>query len=225
VARAACDAAKLDLEFTRITAPLGGQIGRPLIDAGNTVRAGETQLAILVSTDPVYADFDVDERTLLRLRRAQQESKDPATSPQRSAVFMGLADEDGFPHQGRFDAVDSRIDEATGTLGCRAVFPNPKGLLVPGMFARVRLPCSPPAPALLLPDRAIGADTEQRYVFVVNEIEALERRPVETGAAVDGLRVIRRGLSPGDWVVIDGPQRLTQGAKVKTERTAVPTPK
>jgi RND family efflux transporter MFP subunit len=225
VAKTAREAARLNLEFTRITAPIDGQIGLPRVDAGNVVRADETQLAILVSADPIYAYFDLDERSLLRLRRQQLSGKVPADGAERLPVHMGLADEDAFAHQGRFDSTDARIDEATGTIRCRAVFPNPKGLLMPGMFARLRLPSSPPAPALLVPERAVATEGEQRYVFVVTEANAVERRTVEVGPIVDGLRAIRAGVAEGDWIVIDAPRGLTPGTKVDAQRTAVPIQK
>jgi multidrug efflux system membrane fusion protein len=226
LAKADLEVAKVNLESTRVSAPIDGQIGPPVIDPGNVVKAFETSLGILVSVDPVYASFNMDERTLLRLRRQQlNEGKTTAGGAAHGPVFMGLADEDGFPHQGQFDSSDPRLDAATGTLRCRAVFPNPKGLLMPGMSARLRLSTAPPAPALLVPEQAVGTDRDQRIVHVVTEANVVERRMVALGSLVDGLRVIRSGLSTGDWIVIDPPRGLAAGTKVEPQRKAIPIEK
>jgi RND family efflux transporter MFP subunit len=221
VARAALDVAKLHLESTRVTAPADGRIGRPLLDPGNLVRADDTLLATLVSTVPVYAYFDLDERSFLQLRRRQIEAKAPAGAD-KATVLLGLADEQGFPHQGRMDFIDSRLDAGTGTLRCRAVFPNPAGLLTPGMFARVRLPMAPPAPALLVPERAVGTDQGLHYLLVVTDDNTATYRRVQLGQVQGDLRVVREGLKPGEWVVLDAPPGLRSGTRVEPQRVAAP---
>jgi len=222
VAKAARELANLDLEFTRIVAPFDGRIGQSLVHPGNLVRADETLLATLVSADPVYVYFDIDERTVLRLRRQQRERKAPQDGNEQQPVMIGLADEAGFPRQGRFNFADVRIDPASGTLRCRAVLPNPDGLLVPGMFARLRLAVGPPAPATLVPERAIATDQGQPFVLVVTEANLVAQRVVQLGPVLDGLRVVRQGVAPDDWVVIDGPRGLAPGAKVEP-RQPVPS--
>jgi RND family efflux transporter MFP subunit len=218
-AKASLEVYKLNLDFTRVTAPISGRIGPPLIDPGNIVRADDTRLANLVSTDPVYAYFDLDERTYLRLRRAQADAPTRAESP----VQLGLADEAGVPHSGKLDATDVRVDPATGTLRCRAVFPNSNGVMTPGMFVRVRLAVAPPAPALLVPERAVGTGQGEPYVLVVNDRNVVERREVRLGPAHEGLRVVREGLRPDDRVVTRDVATLLPGTTVHP-RQAGPTP-
>jgi RND family efflux transporter MFP subunit len=213
VAKATRQVVRLNLDFTRVTAPIGGRVSRPLVSAGNLVVADQTTLATIVSLDPIYVTFDMDERTLLRLRRLQGEGQ--AAGAAGTPVFVGLADEQGYPHKGQFASEDIRVDPGTGTLRCRAVLPNPKGLLLPGLFVRVRLTVAPPAPALLVPERAVGTDQGQAYVLVVTDRNVTERRPVRLGPVENGWRVVREGLAPGDWVVTDNPR--TVGARETVE--------
>jgi RND family efflux transporter MFP subunit len=142
--KAARELVQLELNYAQVTSPIDGRIGRPLLDAGNLVRADETVLATIVSTDPVLAYFDMDEGTVLRLARLRLAGRAPAGGSSKVPVTMGLADESGFPHQGQLEAMDNRVDPATGTLRCRAVFANAQGIYLPGMFARVRLPIGAP---------------------------------------------------------------------------------
>ncbi|CAL1241296.1 efflux RND transporter periplasmic adaptor subunit [Candidatus Methylocalor cossyra] len=220
-------AARLNLEFTQVRAPISGRIGRELITAGNLVKGGgadATLLTFIVSTDPVYVYVDVDERAALKYRRltrsgcfARRNDSPSGCTP----VDLALADETGFPHQGYIDYESPRLDPGTGTLTLRAVFPNPDGLLSPGLFTRLRLPGSAPFQAVLLPDRAIATDLAQKFVWVMNGEQQVERRRIVPGPVIDGLRVVSEGLAPSDWVVVEGIQKLRPGAKVVPERITV----
>jgi multidrug efflux system membrane fusion protein len=223
VARATVEVYKLDVAFTRVTAPISGRIGRRLVDPGNLVTVDTTALATLVSVNPMYVYFDLDERTLLQLRRMNKSA--PAAG--KSAVYVGLADEQGFPHQGVLDFADNRIDPATGTLRVRAVLPNPQilpdrqRLLSPGMFVRARLPLAEAHKALLLPEEAIGSDAGLKFVYVVNEEGKTIYRRVQTGALQDGLRVIVEGITPEERVVVGKMRRVRPGQIVRPQEVPV----
>jgi RND family efflux transporter MFP subunit len=221
LARVGIDAARLALGSTRITAPIDGRIGRALVSPGNQVsfQAGHgTLLAVLVQLDPVFARFEVDERTLLRLRRLGRAGK---LGPIPVPVFLGLIDEEGCPHKGVFDHAEPMLNLKTGTLGAFASFPNPKKLYSHGMFARVRLPAGLPRKALLVPDSAVGtvAGGTLKYVLVVNDKNVVVRAPVTVGQLHDGLRVVEKGLTPEQWVVV-GPAEVRPGEVVEPERGA-----
>jgi RND family efflux transporter MFP subunit len=222
VARASRETAKLELEFTRIVAPFDGRIGQPLVHPGNVVRADEALLATLVSADPVYVYFDIDERTVLRLRRQERSGSAPQDGNQGQHVLIGLADEPGFPHQGRIQFAAARIDPATGTLRCRAILPNADGLLTAGMFARLRLAVSPPAPTLMVPERAVGRDQGKPFVLVVTEASVIAHRDVRLGPVLGGWRVVKQGVAPGEWVAIDVARCPMPGTKVQPQQTTVP---
>lgn len=213
-ARAEVAGASLDLEFTRVVAPVSGRVGRAEITEGNLVTGGSGSASVLttiVSLDPIYLYFPPDEAAALGYLRRQRQSSDAV------AVEMALADETGFPHRGRLDFVDNRIDEETGTLLVRAVFDNPDGDLVPGLFARARLQSRPPTPALLIPERAVAQDQTREVVMVVGDGDVVERRAVTTGPTLDGMTVIRQGLDGGELVVVEGLQRAQPGATVAPE--------
>jgi RND family efflux transporter MFP subunit len=216
VAKAQVEAAKLNLSFTKITAPITGRISRQNIDPGNLVMADNTVLTTLVTLNPIYVYFDVDERTMLRLRRLIQEGKLKSAREKGVTVNveMGTSDEDGFPHPGVINFVDNRLDPATGTLRVRAVFENPRYFLSPGLFARLRIPIGEPHPATVVAERALGTDQGQRFVFVVNDENVVEYRPVKIGALQDGLREIVEGVKEGERVVVSGLQRVRKGIKV-----------
>ncbi len=213
--------AKLNLESTKLTAALGGKISRPLIDPGNLVVANITPLATIVSQGAVYVSFNVDERTVLRLGRMAggKAGRTPVLS-----VDCGLAEEKGFPHHGQIESMDSQFDPVTGTARWRAVLSNSAGILMPGMFARVRLTTSAPHKALLVPESALGSNQGQRFLYVVNERNVVELRKVEIGQLSDGRRVVREGLSAEDRVVVFGLQRVRPGMSVKPQRTPQPPP-
>jgi RND family efflux transporter MFP subunit len=215
VAKADREVARLKLSFTKVTAPIDGRIGRTSVDPGNLVKADDTNLGAIVSVDPVYAYFDLDERTLLRLTRLAREGKVKGLRDGEVSADMGLADENGFPHRGTVNFVDNRVDPDTGTVRARAVFANRDGALVPGLFARVRLAVGNPRKALLVPEEAIRTDQEQKVVYVVNEQDKVVSRRVVVGAAHDGLRVIEEGLKPDERVITAGGRRARPGMTVK----------
>jgi multidrug efflux system membrane fusion protein len=224
-ARAAVEAARLNVEFTQVRAPISGRISREFVTVGNLINGGtadSTLLTRIISLDPIYCYFDVDERSYLKYSRLWRE--DNGTDPREAnvPVYLGLTDERGFPHRGDLDFIDNRLDPNTGTMIGRAVFPNPNQRLIPGLFARIRLPGSSQYEALLLPDEAIGTDQTQRFAFVVDDQHTVEYRRVVLGPMIDGLRVIRDGLNTADWVIVNGMQRVRAGAKVDPQRQALP---
>jgi RND family efflux transporter MFP subunit len=221
-AQAALDAAKLDLEFTRVTAPISGRAGRKLVTEGNLINGGVgtqgTLLTTIVSLDPIYAYFEADERSYLKYVRLGISGERPSSREHRNPVHIGLADEDGFPREGFMDFVDNQLDRGTGTMVGRALIPNPDLTLAPGLFARLRLPGSGLYQAVLLPDAAIGSDQAQKFVYVVTDDGKTEYRAVKIGPLLDGLRVVRDGLTPEEWVVVSGVQRLRPGQPVDAQR-------
>jgi len=227
-ALAQLEQARLDLEFTRVTAAIAGRVSRAEITAGNLVVVGPQGgplLTTIVRQDPMYVYFDVDERSLLQFRQARLGQRGEAVPPDvRSAnapVRIGLANEEGFPHAGTIDFIDNRVDPATGTIRVRGVFANADGLLAPGLFVRVRLPLGPPRPALLVAERAIGTDQDRKFVLVVNAQNVVEYRPVTLGARHGALRVVLSGLGAEDWVVVNGVQRARPGLTVTPQRVAM----
>ena len=194
IQRAARDLAQLNLEFTKVRAPISGRISRRMVDPGNLVQADVTPLTSIVSLDPLYVYFDVDERTVLRLRRLVGEGKIPSRREAELPFLVALADEEGFPRQGTIDFSDNRIDPGTGTLQARGVIPNPKPcVLSPGLFVRVRLPIGRPYQALMIAEQALGSDQGRKFLYVVNAQNEAEYRSVEVGPARDGLRVVEEG--------------------------------
>lgn len=216
-AEAAVRSVELNVEFTHIKAPIVGRISRAIVTEGNLVSGGtadSTLLTTIVSLDPIHVYFTAHERALLRYLRLDRAGVRRSSQDSPNPVRLRLADEEGFPHDGHMDFVDNRIDQATGTIQARAKFPNPKHLLVPGMFAYIQLLGEGPYDALLIPDAAIAADQAQQFVFVLDEKDTPQRRVIEPGRLVDGLRVIRKGLSREDRVVIKGIQRVRAGSPV-----------
>jgi multidrug efflux system membrane fusion protein len=218
-AMAAMDSARLNLEFTEIRAPIDGRISSALVTEGNLVSggvsgAGASLLTTLVSLDPLYCYGSADERAILKYIRLSKEGKRTSARDQEIPAEMGLADETGFPHKGRMDFVDNRVDPNTGTLRARGVFTNSDHSLSPGFFARLRIPGSGKYPALLIPDRALGSDQSQKFLYVVNAEKKVEFRPVKTGPLIDGLRVVKEGLKPGEQVIVEGLLRVRPGMTV-----------
>ena len=224
-ARAAVEASQLNVEFTQVKAPISGRISREFVTVGNLINGGmadSTLLTRIVSLDPIYSYFEVDERSYLKYTRLWRDGARPGARDVKIPVSLGLANEMGFPHQGQLDFIDNRLDPNTGTMTGRAVFPNSDMMLIPGLFARVRLPGSSQYKALLIPDEAIGSDQTQRFCYVVNDQNTVENRKVELGPVIDGLRVVRDGLKPEDWVIVNGVQRVRPGAKVDPQQQAIP---
>lgn len=216
-ASAAVDSARLNLEFTRVTAPIAGVVGRAEVTAGNLVTAGQTLLTTLVSVDPIYVTFESDEEAYLKyMDFAHAKTRDP-----RQTIWVGLADETGYPHRGVMVFVDNEIDAATGTVRARALIENPDREFTPGMFARVKLPGTTSYEALLINDSAVGTDQSVKYVLRIGKGNAVEYRPVTLGPIIDGLRVVRSGLSPGDVIIVNGLQRVRPGVVVTPERVAM----
>jgi membrane fusion protein, multidrug efflux system len=217
-AEGALKAAKLNIEFTRVVAPIGGRVGRHLVSIGNLVQGSDnasgTLLTSIVSLDPIYIYFDMDEATYLKNNRLWFEGKRPSSREHPNPVQVTLTGETKPSHHGVMNFVDNRMDVSTGTLRGRAVIPNTDFSILPGQFGRVRLIGSAPYEALLLPDTAIATDQSRKIVFVVKDDNTVEARSVVLGPIDDGLRVIREGLKPEDRVIVDGLQRARVGAKV-----------
>jgi RND family efflux transporter MFP subunit len=225
-ATAARDLAKLNLEFTKVTAPVSGRVSRAIVTEGNLVQSGQsgsgTLLTTIVSVDPVYAYFDVDERTVLRVRKLIREGKAKSAREKELPVSLSLADEEGFPHAGTVNFVDNQVNPKTGTLRVRGTFPNKDEAISPGFFARVHVPIGFPRKALLITDRAIDTDQGQKIVYVVDGESKVVSRPIRLGALHDGLRAIDDGLQPGDRVIVNGLQQVRPGLTV--EATVVDMP-
>lgn len=217
-AEAAVTTARLNLEWTTVRAPIAGRVGRAAVTPGNLVQAGPpaaTLLTTIVSVDPIYVYFDTDEQAYLKYVRsiAGRGGKQP--------VHVGLANETGFPHEGRLDFVDNRLDPNAGTIRLRAVVPNGSRLFAPGLFARVRLGGGSRYPATLIQDQAVGTDQDRKFVLVLKPDSSVEYRPVTIGRLVDGLRVVTSGLEPGEQVVVNGLMRVRPGMKVLATRTTM----
>ena len=216
------DLAKLNLSFTRVRAPLSGKISRRSIDPGNLVKADDTSVTTIVSLDPVYAYFDLDERTMLQLKRLIRERKVDWSLDAGLPVLMGLADEEGFPRQGVINFAENRVDADTGTWRLRGRFDNPDNALPPGLFVRIRLPFGVPHQAILVTEEALGTDQGQKYVYVIGEDGKAEYRRIKVGRLHNGLRVVSDGLTTGDKVVVNGLQRVRPGIEVKAEVVPMP---
>src|SRR6202045_4636752 len=224
-AQAALDATALNVTFTRVTAPISGRISRALVTSGNFVTNGQTPLTTLVSLDPIYVSFDGDEQEYLKYTKLV---RDPARGSSREAhspVLVGLADENGYPHQGVMVFVDNALDPTTGTIRSRALLDNHDRHFTPGLFARIKLMGSAQHEAVLVNDSAIGTDQTVSYVLVLGAGNKVEYRPVELGSVVDGLRVVQSGLAPGETIVVNGLQRVRPGAQVAPQRIAMGKPR
>jgi RND family efflux transporter MFP subunit len=216
-AEGALKAARLNVEFTHVIAPMTGRVSRHLVSAGNLVQGSEgnaTLLTSIVSLDPIYIYFDVDETTYLKNNRLWFEGRRPSSRDTPNPVQVTLTGETTPSHDGKMDFIDNRLDVSTGTLRSRAVIPNKDLSILPGQFGRVRLIGSAPYEALLLPDTAIATDQSRKIVFVVKQDDTVEARAVTLGPLDEGLRVIREGLKAEDRVIVDGIQRARVGAKV-----------
>ena len=215
--QAALDNARLNLSYCTISAPISGRISRKKVDVGNLVGAGEfTLLTTIRQWKPIYVYFSINERDLLRTMEMARKEGATADQPDKIPLQLALANETGFPHEGHLDFVDATVDPETGTMQLRGIFPNPGPpfILIPGMFARVRLPIAERENALLVTERALGQDQGGRYLLVVGNENKVEQRYVKIGALRNGNRVILDGLKPEDQVVVKGIQRAIPGAKV-----------
>lgn len=228
--RAALAKAQLNYDWCKVRSPINGRVSRFNFTLGNLVTQDSTVLTTVVSEDPIYVYFDVDENTMLYvLRNIILPSKvDPMKEKEGVPVLMGLADEQGFPHPGRTNFANNVVNPSTGTITLRGEFSNPanplgKRLLRPGMFVRVRLPLGKPHPALLVSEKALGTDQGQKFLLVVDRKNQVEYRRVKTGPIEpDGLRVIEQGLKPGEWVIVSGLQMVRPRMQVNIEEERKP---
>lgn len=218
-ARATLDIARLDLGYTTITAPIAGKVSRAEVTAGNLVGAGAAgpALTAIVSTAPIYASFDADERTFLQYAALARESK----AGDRIPVRLGLANETGYPREGHIEFIDNRLDPTSGTIRVRAVFDNRDGALTPGLYARLRLAGGGAKPTILIDDRAVGTDQSKKFVLVVDADNKAAYREVQLGPVIDGLRVVRDGLKAGEAIVVNGTQRVRPGMPVLPSEVAM----
>ncbi|WP_422280962.1 efflux RND transporter periplasmic adaptor subunit [Bradyrhizobium sp.] len=225
IAEGALKAAQLNIEFSHVMAPITGRVSRHLVSIGNLVtgsdNGGGTLLTSIVSLDPIYIYFDVDEATYLKNNKLWFEGKRPSSRDTANPVQVTLTGETRPSHEGKMDFLDNRLDVSTGTLRSRAVIPNKDLSILPGQFGRVRLIGSSPYEALLLPDTVIASDQSRKIVFVVKDDDTVEARAVELGPLDEGLRVIRTGLKPEDRVIVDGLQRARVGAKVAPHKAEI----
>lgn len=213
--QAQLDLARLNLSFTRVTAPITGRVSRAEITAGNIVTADQTNLTSLVSTDKVYAYFDADERVFLKYNQLARDGKRGATTP----VYMGLSNEAENPHLGQMNFVDNQVNPRTGTIRGRAVFDNSKGEYTPGLYARLKLVGSGTYSAMLIKDEAVGTDLGKKFVLVVDKDNKAIYRSVELGPKLEGLRIVRSGLGKDDRIVVTGLQRVRPGSPVDPQDT------
>ncbi len=221
-ARAGVETAKLNLEYTHITAPIDGRISRRMMTEGNLINSTQSPvLTTIVSLDPIYCYFDADERSVLKYQQLAREGKRENIRDGKVICELELANETGYPHKGTLDFVDNRVDPGTGTLKVRAIFPNSDRILQPGFFARVRVPGTGKYNALLIPDLAVGTDQDKKSVLVVNDKNLAEYRIVKLGPIIDGLRVVREGIKPKEWVIVNGLMMVRPGAPVNPTRVPV----
>jgi multidrug efflux system membrane fusion protein len=210
--------ARLNREFTEVRAPIDGHVSRAIITKGNLVTSASL-LTTLVSDDPVYVYFDADEQTYLRYAKAKPE---PARATGgASNVYIGLVDEDGYPHRGQLDFIDNQVDATTGTIRARAALANPDGRYTPGLFARVRLVGGANHDCVLIEDRAVGTDLSKKFVLTLTADNRIQYRLVDLGPKINGLRVVEHGLAPTDLIVINGLQHVRPGQTVAPTRVAM----
>jgi RND family efflux transporter MFP subunit len=217
--RAAEASAKLNLDYTRITAPISGRIGRRLVTPGNLVQgnSGATLLATLVSMDPMYCYFDVEESSFLKYRNFARSNRTADRPDGGLSCELALADEKGFAHRGRLDFFDNQVNPQTGTIRLRAVFDNADRALIPGMFANLRVLAGPPVQALLVPEVAISSDQGYKFVYVVNQTNRVETRSIQVGRTYGAMRAVLTGLKPDEQVVVNGLLTLRPGVQVQPQ--------
>jgi RND family efflux transporter MFP subunit len=220
-AAAAVDTAELNLSFTLVRSPIAGLVSREEVTAGNLVSAGTTLLTTVVSVDKIYVEFEGDEKVYLKYAALTRAGKLENRRNTETPVWVGLADEVGTPHEGKMVFVDNALNPATGTIRARALLDNKDRRFTPGLFARVKLIGSGKYEAILVNDSAIGTDQNVRYVFAVGPDNKVQYRAVKLGPLVDGLRVVRDGVKPGEYVVVNGLQRVRPGIEVTPQRVAM----
>ena len=224
-AQAAVDAAQLNLDFTKVTAPIDGRASRALITSGNLVTAGDSAsvLTTVVSQKTVYVYFDVDESTYLHYQNLARSGQGAASNHLALPVEIGLVGEDGYPHQGKVDFLDNQLTPSTGTIRMRALLDNTQRQFIPGLFARVRLPGSAEFQATLIDDKAVLTDQDRKYVYIVDKDGKAQRRDIKPGRLAAGLRIVQQGLNPGDKVIVEGLQKVFMpGMPVNAQPVAMP---
>jgi RND family efflux transporter MFP subunit len=219
--QAALEVANLNLHFAAIKSPISGRISRRLVTVGNLVTANTTLLTTIVSIKPMYAYFDVDEPTVLKVREAIREGKIRSARESQVNVFLGLDNQEGYPYEGVIDFVENRIDPSTGTLKVRGLFANADDALAPGLHARIKLPMGQPYQALAIPERAIATNQGRKIAYIVDKENRVRERAITLGPQQGELRVIAAGISPGERVIVNGLQRVRDGIQV-TPLTAEP---
>ncbi|MCL9671326.1 efflux RND transporter periplasmic adaptor subunit [Citrobacter sp. MNAZ 1397] len=225
-AQAAVDTAQLNLDFTKVTAPIDGRASRALITSGNLVTAGDSAsvLTTLVSQKTVYVYFDVDESTYLHYQNLARSGQSASNNHLALPVEIGLTGEDGYPHQGKVDFLDNQLTPSTGTIRMRALLDNAQRQFTPGLFARVRLPGSAEFQATLIDDKAVLTDQDRKYVYIVDKEGKAQRRDITPGRLAEGLRIVQQGLKPGDKVIVDGLQKVFMpGMPVNAKTVAMTT--
>jgi RND family efflux transporter MFP subunit len=223
-AEAARETASLNLNFTRVTSPIAGKASRAEVTRGNLVTGGingGTLLSSVVSMDPIYLYFDADEQSYLRYTQTAHSGVGPSSNAAQNPVQIGLANEEGFPHAGAVDFVDNQLNPQTGTIRARAVLQNKNGQFTPGLFARVQLLVSGEYSAILIEDRAVNTDQNQKYVLLLGANNQIEYRKVKLGRVIEGLRIVREGLKSGDVIVVNGAQRAHPGVTVTPQRVTM----
>ena len=229
-AQAARDSVKLDLEYTEIRSPINGRVSRALVTEGNYVSgmAGNaTLLTTIVSVDPIHVYADVDENALLKFNSLARANKLASNGDGKVPVELQLGDEENYPHSGSIESFDNRVDPNSGSILLRAVFSNADGRIVPGLFARIRIPASDKHPAIFIDEKAVGTDQAQKFVLTLSPTNTVEYRSIELGSSVNGKRIVRTGLKPGEQIVVNGLARVRPGMPVTAQRAsdATETPK
>ncbi len=223
-AQAARDVAKLDLDYTQVRAPIDGRVSRAMLTTGNYVTAGAAVvLTTVVSVNPVYVYADMDEDSMLKFNTLAKAQKIEMNSAGQVPVELELADENGFPHKGYVESFDNRVDANTGSIVLRAIMPNDDGRIVPGLFARIRVPLSAKHEVILLSERAIGTDQANKFVYTLSSSNTVAYTPVVLGPSVDGKRIIRSGLGMSDKIIVNGIEKIRPGMPVAPQTQSAAT--
>lgn len=222
-AEAARNYARLDLEHTEVRSPIEGRVSRAFVTEGNYVSGiagGATLLTTVVSMDPIYVYVDMDENALLKFNALQRAGKLAPAAGAKVPVELELADETGFPHKGFVESLDNRVDPQSGSIALRTIFPNPEGRIIPGLFARIRVPASERHPVLLVDESAIGTDQAQKFVLTLSPTNTAAYRPVVLGPQIGSKRIVREGLAPGDQLIVNGLAKIRPGMPVSPQAAA-----
>lgn len=220
-AQANLSLAQLNVDYTQVKAPIAGRVSNALFTKGNFVNAGQSILTTIVSTDKIYAYFDADERAYLKYAELEQSGQRSSSRDNKRVALMGLASDDEFPYHGHINFIDNNVNPLTSTIRGRAVFENTSGSLIPGLFARIRVPGSAPYKAILIDEKAIGTDLDTKFVLTIDSDNVVKRQAIVLGAQFSGLRIVKQGLQAGDKIVVSGLQRLRADTKVQPTTEAM----